>query len=98
MTGEIPCVAAFLPLWLKEKLLAAVRGGIKTALIPLENQKDLPEIPDNIKDALEIIPVTYIDEVLMHALVDQPRPLAEGEETPSSVNIPEDDGGEVTAH
>ena len=99
MTGEITLRGRVLAIGgLKEKLLAAVRGGIKTALIPLENQKDLPEIPDNIKDALEIIPVTYIDEVLMHALVDQPRPLAEGEETPSSVNIPEDDGGEVTAH
>ena len=99
MTGEITLRGRVLAIGgLKEKLLAAVRGGIKTALIPLENQKDLPEIPDNIKDALEIIPVTYIDEVLMHALVDQPRPLAEGEETPSSVNMPEDDGGEVTAH
>ena len=99
MTGEITLRGRVLAIGgLKEKLLAAVRGGIKTALIPLENQKDLPEIPDNIKDALEIIPVTYIDEVLMHALVDQPRPLAEGEGTPSSVNIPEDDGGEVTAH
>ena len=99
MNGEITLRGRVLAIGgLKEKLLAAVRGGIKTALIPLENQKDLPEIPDNIKDALEIIPVTYIDEVLMHALVDQPRPLAEGEETPSSVNMPEDDGGEVTAH
>ena len=99
MTGEITLRGRVLAIGgLKEKLLAAVRGGIKTALIPLENQKDLPEIPDNIKDALEIIPVTYIDEVLMHALVDQPRPLAEGEGAPSSVNMPEDDGGEVTAH
>ena len=59
MTGEITLRGRVLAIGgLKEKLLAAVRGGIKTALIPLENQKDLPEIPDNIKDALEIIPVT----------------------------------------
>ncbi|MEO1732611.1 MAG: endopeptidase La, partial [Pseudomonadota bacterium] len=52
---------------LKEKLLAALRGGIKTVLIPEENEKDLPEIPDNVKDGLEIIPVSHVSEVLKHA-------------------------------
>ncbi|MGC6484037.1 MAG: endopeptidase La [Candidatus Puniceispirillales bacterium] len=99
MTGEITLRGRVLAIGgLKEKLLAAVRGGIKKALIPLENEKDLPEIPDNIKEALEIVPVTYIDEVLMHALVEQPHPL-DGESQPSAaVNLPEDDGGEITAH
>jgi ATP-dependent Lon protease len=59
---------------LKEKLLAAHRGGIKTVLIPDENQKDLVEIPDNIKGNLEIKPVKWIDEVLQVALTHQPTP------------------------
>ncbi len=62
---------------LKEKLLAAVRGGIRTALIPEENVKDLAEIPDNVKNELEIIPVKWIDEVLEHALERMPEPLPE---------------------
>ncbi|MCB2159357.1 MAG: endopeptidase La, partial [Rhodobacteraceae bacterium] len=57
---------------LKEKLLAALRGGIKTVLIPEENAKDLPEIPDNVKSGLEIIPVSHVREVLRLALVRQP--------------------------
>jgi ATP-dependent Lon protease len=57
---------------LKEKLLAALRSGIKTVLIPEENVKDLADIPDNVKSALEIIPVATVDQVLAHALV---RPL-----------------------
>ncbi|WP_412508661.1 endopeptidase La [Roseovarius sp. SYSU LYC5161] len=60
---------------LKEKLLAALRGGITTVLIPEENQKDLPEIPDNVKEGLEIIPVSHVSEVLKHALVRQPEPI-----------------------
>ncbi len=60
---------------LKEKLLAAHRGGIKTVLIPDENVKDLAEIPDNIKGNLDIRPVKWIDEVLQIALVSQPVPL-----------------------
>jgi ATP-dependent Lon protease len=62
---------------LKEKLLAAHRGGIKTVLIPDENQKDLVEIPDNIKGNLEIKPVRWIDEVLQVALTHQPTPTQE---------------------
>jgi ATP-dependent Lon protease len=77
MTGEITLRGEVLPIGgLKEKLLAAHRGGIKTVLIPEENQKDLVEIPDNIKGNLEIKPVRWIDEVLQMALTHQPTPLA----------------------
>src|SRR5688572_30049088 len=76
MTGEITLRGEVLPIGgLKEKLLAAHRGGIKTVLIPDENQKDLVEIPDNIKGNLEILPVKWIDEVLEVALTHQPTPL-----------------------
>ncbi len=99
MTGEITLRGRVLAIGgLKEKLLAAIRGGIKKALIPWDNKKDLPEIPDNIKDAIEIIPVTYIDEVLMHALVEQPRPLADDGQPAAPVSLPEDKSGEMTAH
>ena len=75
MTGEITLRGEVLPIGgLKEKLLAAHRGGIKTVLIPDENQKDLVEIPDNIKGNLEIKPVKWIDEVLGVALTQQPLP------------------------
>jgi ATP-dependent Lon protease len=78
MTGEITLRGEVLPIGgLKEKLLAAHRGGIKTVLIPEENQKDLVEIPDNIKGNLEIKPVRWIDEVLQVALTHQPSPLQE---------------------
>jgi len=77
MTGEITLRGEVLPIGgLKEKLLAAHRGGIKTVLIPDENVKDLAEIPDNIKGGLIIKPVKWIDEVLQIALVTQPVPLA----------------------
>src|SRR5579872_5119445 len=77
MTGEITLRGEVLPIGgLKEKLLAAHRGGIKTVLIPDENVKDLAEIPDNIKGNLELKPVKWIDEVLQIALVHQPAPLA----------------------
>src|SRR6185312_6374030 len=73
MTGEITLRGEVLPIGgLKEKLLAAHRGGIKTVLIPDENQKDLVEIPDNIKGNLEIKAVKWIDEVLQVALTQQP--------------------------
>ena len=76
MTGEITLRGEVLPIGgLKEKLLAAHRGGIKTVLIPDENRKDLVEIPDNIKGNLEIKPVKWIDEVLALALTQQPAPL-----------------------
>ncbi len=73
MTGEITLRGRVLPIGgLKEKLLAALRGGIKTVLIPEENAKDLADIPENVKNALEIIPVSHLDEVLPHALVSMP--------------------------
>ena len=70
MTGEVTLRGRVLPIGgLKEKLLAALRGGIKTVLIPQENKKDLADIPANIKDGLEIIPVSHVDQVLARALV-----------------------------
>ena len=72
MTGEVTLRGRVLPIGgLKEKLLAALRGGIRTVLIPSENEKDLAEIPASVKEALEIIPVEHVDEVLSRALVDQ---------------------------
>lgn len=80
MTGEITLRGEVLPIGgLKEKLLAAHRGGIKTVLIPEQNVKDLAEIPDNVKNKLEIIPVRWIDKVLEVALERQPVPLSEDE-------------------
>ncbi|MGR3758886.1 endopeptidase La [Roseobacteraceae bacterium NS-SX3] len=76
MTGEVTLRGNALAIGgLKEKLLAALRGGVKTVLIPQENEKDLPEIPDNVKEGLEIIPVSHVSEVLQHALVRQPEPI-----------------------
>ena len=78
MTGEITLRGEILPIGgLKEKLLAAHRGEIKTVLIPKDNEKDLSEIPKNIKQKLEIIPVQWIDEVLEVALVKMPEPLGD---------------------
>ncbi|WP_370678947.1 endopeptidase La [Comamonas sp. GB3 AK4-5] len=80
MTGEITLRGEVTGIGgLKEKLLAALRGGIKTALIPEENVKDLQEIPDNVKSGLEIIPVKWIDQVLKVALERMPVPLTEEE-------------------
>ena len=77
MTGEITLRGEVLPIGgLKEKLLAAHRGGIETVLIPIDNEKDLVEIPDNIKGNLKIKPVKWIDEVLEIALAARPVPLA----------------------
>src|SRR3954463_7569966 len=81
MTGEITLRGEVLPIGgLKEKLLAAHRGAIKTVLIPDENVKDLVDIPDNVKNKLEIIPVKWIDKVLEIALERQPEPLAQHDE------------------
>ncbi|WP_353234979.1 endopeptidase La [Diaphorobacter ruginosibacter] len=80
MTGEITLRGEVTAIGgLKEKLLAALRGGIKTVLIPEENVKDLQEIPDNVKSGLEIVPVKWIDKVLEVALVRQPVPLTDEE-------------------
>ncbi len=76
MTGEVTLRGRVLPIGgLKEKLLAALRGGITTALIPAENEKDLADIPDNVKKGLKIIPVSTVDDVLKHALVDELVPI-----------------------
>ncbi len=75
MTGEITLRGEVLPIGgLKEKLLAAHRGGIKTVIIPKENERDLAEIPRNIKQSLDIRPVRWIDEVFEIALVSSPKP------------------------
>jgi ATP-dependent Lon protease len=76
MTGEITLRGRVLPIGgLKEKLLAALRGGIKKVMIPQENAKDLADIPDNVKSGLEIIPVSVMSEVLEHALTRMPTPI-----------------------
>ena len=104
MTGEITLRGRVLPIGgLKEKLLAALRGGLKTVLIPKENEKDLAEIPDNVKDGLEIISVGMVDEVLSEALVREPLPVGissgSGEDA-ASVAIGDANGGsdDITAH
>jgi len=85
MTGEVTLYGEVLPIGgLKEKLLAALRAGIKTVLIPIKNVKDLEEIPDDIKSGLEIIPVSTVDEVLANALEYKPIPMVEE----AKVNIP----------
>jgi len=82
MTGEITLRGQVLRIGgLKEKLLAAHRGNIKTVIIPADNERDLSEIPDNIKADLEIVPVKWIDEVLEHALQYQPTPLSDEKES-----------------
>ena len=76
MTGEVSLRGNAMPIGgLKEKLLAALRGGIKTVLIPQENLKDLPDIPDNVKEGLEIIAVSHVTEVLEHALIRKPEAI-----------------------
>jgi ATP-dependent Lon protease len=76
MTGEITLRGRVLPIGgLKEKLLAALSGGIRTVLIPKDNEKDLADIPDNVKSGLEIIPVSTVDEVLAKALTGPLTPI-----------------------
>ncbi|MBV9553440.1 MAG: endopeptidase La, partial [Alphaproteobacteria bacterium] len=89
MTGEITLRGRVLPIGgLKEKLLAALRGGLKTVLIPAENEKDLAEIPDNVKRGLQIIPVNTADEVLLHALAGPLTPVTWSEESEAAPVIP----------
>ena len=100
MTGEITLRGRVLPIGgLKEKLLAALRAGIKRVLIPEENVKDLADISDEVKNALEIIPVARMDDVLKNALVRLPDPIAWEVESPAAVT-PGDDktGSRPTAH
>jgi ATP-dependent Lon protease len=76
MTGEVTLRGRVLPIGgLKEKLLAALRGGISKVLIPAENEKDLAEIPATITGGLEIVPVSHVDEVLSHALATPVAPI-----------------------
>jgi ATP-dependent Lon protease len=92
MTGEITLRGEVLPIGgLKEKLLAAHRGGITTVLIPVDNEKDLADIPDNIKGSLTIKPVKWIDEVLEIALSSQPTPLPEP--SPDAGKVPQKPAG-----
>jgi ATP-dependent Lon protease len=105
MTGEITLRGMVLPIGgLKEKLLAAHRGGIKKVLIPEENAKDLAEIADNVKSGLEVVPVSRMDEVLAQALMRMPEPIEWDEDAAKPVNAPppeiadEDDSSGVIAH
>jgi ATP-dependent Lon protease len=92
MTGEITLRGEVLPIGgLKEKLLAAHRGGLETVLIPQENEKDLVEIPKNIKDKLTIVPVKWIDEVMQHALVHMPVPEPSSDDQKSKPKSPSDE-------
>jgi ATP-dependent Lon protease len=103
MTGEITLRGRVLPIGgLKEKLLAALRGGLKKVLIPEENAKDLAEIPASVKNALEIIPCSRMEEVLAQALVRQPKAITWEEELPpratSTTTGTDDDQSGVVAH
>jgi ATP-dependent Lon protease len=98
MTGEITLRGEVLPIGgLKEKLLAAHRGGIKTVLIPDENEKDLVEIPDNIKGNLDIRPVKWIDQVLGVALTQQPMPQQSSDAAPSAAGGATEESAEKRA-
>jgi ATP-dependent Lon protease len=103
MTGEVTLRGRILPIGgLKEKLLAALRGGIKKVLIPEENAKDLADIPASVKNAMEIVPVSRMDQVLGHALTRQPVPITWDEPWPEKPAAPapaaEEDGTGLVAH
>jgi len=100
MTGEITLRGRILPIGgLKEKLLAALRGGIKTVLIPQENEKDLADIPDNVKKGMKIIPAAHVDDVLKEALVQPLEPIEWNPEIDSvGASSSNDSRGEITTH
>jgi ATP-dependent Lon protease len=101
MTGEVTLRGNALPIGgLKEKLLAALRGGIKTVLIPEENEKDLEEIPDNVKECLTIIPVSHVSEVLKHALTSTPEKIEwdESAEEAAAAKLSSEGNQSATAH
>ena len=99
MTGEISLRGRVLAIGgLKEKLLAALRAGVKTVLIPEENEKDLAEIPDNVKDGLKIIPVSTVDEVLAHALTQKLAPIEWTEPVDAPAGAGDEDGAAVVTH
>ncbi len=92
MTGEISLRGRVLPIGgLKEKLLAALRGGLSTVLIPIDNEKDLAEIPDNVKKGMKIIPVRHVDEVLKNALTTEPVPIEWDEEQEALAKVADPD-------
>ncbi len=96
MTGEITLRGRVLPIGgLKEKLLAALRGGVKTVLIPKDNEKDLADIPENVQDGLEIIPVQTVDEVLAYALAGTLAPITWTDEDDAGVMPPPDEGDDA---
>jgi ATP-dependent Lon protease len=103
MTGEVTLRGRVLPIGgLKEKLLAALRGGIRTVLIPAENEKDIAELPAVVKDALEIIPVDHVDQVLARALVAPPQAIewTDDDERAAEppVHPPSSEGGTAVRH
>ena len=101
MTGEVTLRGRVLAIGgLKEKLLAALRGGVKTVLIPEENRKDLAEIPANVKEGLEIVPVSHVDEVLARALVNMPEAIewTEADDLASQPVPMHPNAGTQTAH
>jgi len=99
MTGEITLRGRVLPIGgLKEKLLAALRGGIKTVLIPKENEKDLTEIPSNVKMSLKIITVDSAEEVIKHALCQLPKQVSWSESTPQTSFSKENDENDIVTH
>jgi len=101
MTGEITLRGRVFPIGgLKEKLLAALRGGIKKVLIPEDNAKDLAEIPDSVKNGMEIVPVSNIDEVLEHALLRKPEPIEWDQASADAAArlAREEERAQITAH
>ena len=103
MTGEITLRGRILPIGgLKEKLLAALRGGIKTVLIPEENVKDLADIPDTVKKGMEIIPVERMDDVVKHAFTTPPEAIewdeAQATDKEARIGHEDDTVGGLTAH
>ena len=85
---------------MKEKLLAALRAGIKTVLIPKDNEKDLAEIPENVKSGLNIIPVSMVDEVISNALTSEPLPveIENGKQDQALAKNEEEPRGEIVKH
>ena len=101
MTGEVTLRGRVLPIGgLKEKLLAALRGGLKTVLIPKDNEKDLAEIPDNVKNEIAVVPVSSVDDLLKHALVKPLTPITWNEEgeTPAVIAPKTDERPGVVTH
>jgi len=103
MTGEVTLRGRVLPIGgLKEKLLAALRGGITTVLIPAENEKDIADLPNSVKEGIEIVPVSHVDEVLGRALVEPLQPIewSEADEHAAEppVHAPIGDAGAAVRH